>query len=189
MQDDLIINGLSIDNAHRSHIEKEFYLQYKYFIMEGCKKYKLSYEDSFSAYSDALLSAIHNIINGKFDNQFSIKTYLFQIFRNKCVDLIRKNTNKREKVNQSSVTTELLQYMPDGAKNAVEKLIDKEKISAIRKYLEMIGEKCKEILLMYEDGYNDKEISEKLAYSNAAVVKTTRLRCREKIKNLFTSHE
>lgn len=189
MQDVTIINGLSINSEHRAYFEKEFYLQYKYFIKEGCNKYGLCYEDSFSAYSDAVLSAIHNIINGKFDNTFSLKTYLFQIFRNKSVDLIRKITNNKEKVHHSAIATELLNHLPDGAKNAVEKLIDQEQITVLKQYLEVIGEKCKEILLLHEDGYTDKKISEKLFYNNAAVVKTKRLRCREKIKSLFTSHE
>lgn len=56
-------------------------------------------------------------------------------------------------------------------------------------YLDSIGEKCKEILLLFEDGYSDKDIAEKLAYHTAAVAKTTRLRCRDKLKNLLTNHE
>ncbi|MDB5248409.1 MAG: sigma-70 family polymerase sigma factor [Segetibacter sp.] len=189
MNDDLMINGLSINNQHRTYFENEFYLQYKYFIKEGCSKYKLSGEDSFSAYSDAVLSAIHNIGTGKFDKSASIKTYLFQIFRNKCVDLVRKITNNKEKVNQSTLAAELLSHLPDAAKNAVERLIDNEKMLAIKQGLETIGQRCKEILLLYEDGYNDKQIAERFDYNNAAVVKTTRLRCREKLKSLYNNHE
>jgi len=36
---------------------------------------------------------------------------------------------------------------------------------------------------MFEDGVSDKEIAEALAYNNAAVVKTTRLRCLEKLRD------
>lgn len=80
MNDATIINGLTGDYKQRANFEKELYHQYQYFIREGCRKYQLTQEDGFSAYSDAVLSAIHNIINGKFDNTFSLKTYLFQIF-------------------------------------------------------------------------------------------------------------
>src|SRR5215471_6857452 len=122
MQDSDIINGLTGDHKQRAYIEQQFYLQYKYFIDEGCRKYQLIYEDSFSAYSDAILAAIHNIVDNRFDNTYSLKTYLFQIFHNKCVDLIRKITNNKQQVYKSAVTPELLGHLPETAKNVIEKL-------------------------------------------------------------------
>lgn len=187
MHDAAIINGL-LNPQQRGRFEKEFYLQYQYFIQEGCRKYHLTYEDSFSAYSDAVLSAINNIINNRFDHKYSLKTYLFQIFHNKCVDLIRKISNNKQKVNQSAVTPELLSHLPDTVKTAIEKLIHHEKISMVTKYLDAIDEKCRDILLLSVEGYTDKEIAEKLNYNNAAVAKTSRLRCREKITKLLTSN-
>lgn len=189
MQDDVIINGLKSTPGNRSHYEKEFYVTYSYFINEGCKKYHLTYEDSFSAYSDSLLSAIQNITNGNFDHQYSIKTYLFQIFRNKCVDLIRKNTTNKQGVNRAAAAPEIINFMPDKARSAIERLIDEEQIQYIRGQLEKSGDKCREILMLFEDGFSDKDIATKLDYNNAAVVKTTRLRCREKLRNLLGSYE
>lgn len=116
MQDSEIISGLLNNYKNRAYFEKELYMQYQYFIQEGCRKYRLSYEDSFSAYSDAVLSAILNIINGRFDQRFLLKTYLFHIFHNKSVDLIRKLTNNKQKVNNSTVTPELLSHLPETAK-------------------------------------------------------------------------
>ena len=52
----------------------------------------------------------------------------------------------------------------------------------VKHQLETIGKKCKEVLIMFEDGLTDKEIAKLLEYSNAAVVKTTRLRCLEKLR-------
>ena len=49
MQDREIIDGLVINSSQKQHFEKALYLQYRYFIEEGTGKYKLSYEDSFSA--------------------------------------------------------------------------------------------------------------------------------------------
>jgi RNA polymerase sigma factor (sigma-70 family) len=188
MDDSAIINGL-INVQHRARFEKEFYWQYEYFVQEGCRKYHLTGEDSFSAYSDAVLAAINNIINNRFDNKFSLKTYLFQIFHNKCVDLVRKFSNNKQKADQSAVTPELLNYLPDTVKTAIEKLIDKEKITRISRCLDAIDDKCKEILLLSVEGYTDKEIAEKLAYNNAAVAKTSRLRCREKLNKLFINKD
>lgn len=193
MHDREIIDGLMINSNQRSHFEKALYLQYRYFIEEGIRKYKLGYDDSFSAYSDAVLSAIKNIINKSFNNHSSLKTYLFQVFSNKCIDLIRKRTTNIQKVHHSVAEPELLSHLPDVSKNAIEKLIEQQKLLEIRQHLEVIGEKCKEILLLFEDGYTDKEIAEKLSYNTASVAKTTRLRCldkiKEKMKNVFINHE
>ena len=75
-----------------------------------------------------------------------------------------------------------MSQLPDGAKNIIEKLVTSELKATIKGQLNAIGEKCKELLLMFEDGLTDKEIAELLSYSNAAVVKTTRLRCLEKLR-------
>ncbi len=188
MHDASIIDGL-INNPHqRARFEKELYLQYEYFIREGCRKFHLTHEDSFSAYSDTVLAAINNIINNRFDQKFSLKTYLFQIFHNKCVDLVRKISNNREQVHQSSVVPELMGHLPDTVKSVIEKLVSQEEISMVTKYLDSVNDKCKELLLLSVEGYSDKEIAEKLSYNNAAVAKTSRLRCREKIYKLFANY-
>lgn len=189
--DTQILQGLKAGNTERLQQEKNFYLLYNYFINEGIRKYNLSYDDSFSAYSDALLSAIHNIVSDKFDGRASLKTYLFQIFSNKCIDLVRKITTNKESIHQTLAVSDMLGQLPDGAKTIVEKLIDSQKLAVIKSQLEMIGEKCKEILLLFEDGLTDKEIAGTLNYNNAAVAKTTRLRCLEKLRTnvLNTSKE
>jgi RNA polymerase sigma-70 factor (ECF subfamily) len=176
------LQGLRSGSKQRVEQENILYRQYFYFINEGCKKYNISYDTSFSAYSDAVLSALHNIITGHFDGRSSLKTYLFQIFSNKCVDLIRKTTTNKEQVHQTMQANELLEGMPDSARNIIEKLMDQQKRKAIKENLETMGDKCKEILLLFEEGLTDKEIAEELKYNSAAVAKTTRLRCLEKLR-------
>ncbi len=177
-----IIHKLTAGYAERSKQEKLLYEEYYYFVNEGCRKYNLTQEDSFSAYSDAFLSALLNIINGRFDGRSSIKTYLFQIFSNKCIDLIRKNTTNKQQVFKTAELPELMNQLPDAAKTAVEKLMKEEQHKTVKEMMEQIGTRCKELLLLFEDGYTDKEIAEHLNYNNAAVVKTTRLRCLDKLR-------
>lgn len=186
-----IISNLTAGYAERTKQEKKLYEEYFYFVNEGCRKYNLTHEDSFSAYSDAFLSALLNIVNGRFDGRSSIKTYLFQIFSNKCIDLIRKSTTNKQQVFKTMELPELMNQLPDAARNAVEKMMSQEQRLAVKESMEKIGDRCKELLLLFEDGYTDKEIAEHLQYNNAAVVKTTRLRCldklREKIKSVSFS--
>ena len=177
-----ILYGLKAGYKERSRYEKILYDQYAYFIDEGCRKYHLTHDDSFSAYSDTIFSSVHNILNGHFDGRSSIKTYLYQIFFNKCIDLVRKNTTNKQQVHKTMPVPEILSQLPDSAKSVIERLLNNELKAKVKAQLDNIGQKCKEVLLMYEDGLTDKEIAETLSYNNAAVVKTTRLRCIEKLK-------
>lgn len=181
-EDQDILEGLQTGTRHRYACEKQLYDRYHYFINEGSVKYHLSQEDSFSVYTDTVLSFIHNVAAGKFDGRSSIKTYLFQIFSNKCIDLVRKNTTNKQQVHRPVTTPDLLLQLPDEARAAVEMLIEAQRLQAIKEQLKNIGEKCREILMLFEDGFTDKEIAEELSYNSPAVAKTTRIRCIEKLK-------
>jgi RNA polymerase sigma-70 factor (ECF subfamily) len=184
-----ILTGLQSGYKQRLMHEKKLYSSFSYFIGEGCKKYNLNYDDGFSAYSDAVLSVIHNVSANRFDGRSSLKTYLFQIFSNKCIDLVRKITTNKQQVHQTMPMPELLNQMPDHAKTIIEQLINQQKQEAIQTNLDAIGQKCRAVLLLFEDGLTDREIAEELEYNSPAVVKTTRLRCleklREKVQGLF----
>lgn len=171
--------------GERASWELQFYRRYEYFIRQGSRKFHLSTDDSFSAYSDALLSAIHNIAAGRFDGSSSLKTYLFKIFSNKCIDQIRKNAMNKATVHHSVTSPELLTHLSDKARSAVEGLIHRNKIETLREYLGKLGEKCRELLLLFEDGFSDKDIAQKMDYNSPAVVKTTRLRCIERLRELM----
>ena len=180
--DATIIEELKGSQSQRNRQEKILYNEYAYFINEGCRKYNLTQEDSFSAYSDAFLSAVVNIVSNRFDGRSSIKTYFYQIFSNKCIDLIRKNTTNKHQVFKTMEMPELMNQLPDAARNAVGRMIENQQLQAMRESMEKIGSRCKELLLLFEEGYSDKEIAGRLQYNNAAVVKTTRLRCLDKLR-------
>jgi RNA polymerase sigma factor (sigma-70 family) len=180
-----IIAGLQTGPNERASWELQFYRRYEYFIGQGCRKYRLHTDDGFSAYSDALLSAIHNIANGRFDGSSTLKTYLFKIFSNKCIDQVRKNTMNKAAVHHSVASPELLAHLPDKARSAVELLIHRNKIETLREFVQKLGEKCRELLLLFEDGFSDKDIAEKMEYNSPAVVKTTRLRCIDRLRELM----
>jgi len=186
-QDQEILTGLQSGYKQRLVQEKILYNCYQYFIGEGCKKYNLNNDDSFSAYSDAVLSVIHNVVSQRFDGRSSLKTYLFQIFSNKCIDLVRKNTTNKQQVHKTMPVADAMSQLPDNAKNVIDRLVTDELKASVKKQLEAIGQKCKELLLMFEDGLTDKEIAVVLSYSNAAVVKTTRLRCLDKLREKLSS--
>ena len=85
-------------------------------------------------------------------------------------------------VHNTSGINDYLTALPDKTKSIIQQIIEKSQRTSLLQKLEEIGEKCKRLLLLFEDGYTDKEIAEIMQYNSADVVKTSRLRCLEKLK-------
>jgi RNA polymerase sigma-70 factor (ECF subfamily) len=73
----------------------------------------------------------------------------------------------------------------DPAKTAVQQLIERMDMDALKNRLQELGESCRKLLMLFADGYSDKEISVLMEYRSADVVKTSRLRCIDKLRLLY----
>lgn len=189
VDDDEMIRVIKENKTARRKTENQLFNQYSYLIKEGMNKYSLEQEDAFTAYSDTILQSIENIAGSIFEKRSSIKTYLYKIFNNKCVDLIRKKTTNKRSVYQTAPVSEMMNMISDKAKNVIQQLIEKNDFDLLRKRINELGENCRKLLLFFADGYNDKEIAEFLEYKTADVVKTSRLRCMEKLRGLYTKNK
>lgn len=189
VDDDEMIRVIKENNTTRRQTENQLFNQYSYFIKEGMNKYSLEQEDAFTAYSDTILQSLENIAGSIFEKRSSLKTYLYKIFNNKCVDLIRKKTTNKRSIYQTAPISEMMNMISDQAKNVIQQLIEKNDFELLRRKLNELGENCRKLLLFFADGYNDKEIAEFLEYKTADVVKTSRLRCMEKLRGLYTKNK
>lgn len=187
LSDPEIINGLKENSGNRISFENLLYQQYAYFINEGKKKYSITEEDAFTAYSDSVISLLESINRGTFEGRSSLKSYLFSIFQHKCVDLIRKNTTNKSHVHHTDMLTEQLNMLADSAKSVIQQLIDKTDINIMRKKLLEIGENCRKMLLLHADGFTDREIALEMQYRSGDVAKTSRLRCLDKLRLLYNN--
>jgi RNA polymerase sigma-70 factor (ECF subfamily) len=139
-----------------------------------------------SAYSDTIIVVIRNIVTGSYKEVASLKTYTTRIFTNKCIDEVRKikekeATNTREDINL------FLEQLPDTARSHVDKWIDKndERHMLLEKKIKNLNKRHQQVMKLYEDDYSDEEIAKVLEYESAESVKTTRLRCIEKLKEMI----
>jgi RNA polymerase sigma factor (sigma-70 family) len=183
--DQEIIEQLRQEGVDKRRSEEQLFNRFSYFIREGMTKHALTEDESFNAYSDTLLATFENIRNTHFEARASLKTYLFQIFHNKCVDLIRKKTTHKNSVHQAETISDKLLLLSDSARSVVQKLIDQANWSRLREKLGELEEKCRQLLLYWGDNYSDREIASLLQYKTADVVKTSRLRCLEKLRKLY----
>ena len=176
-----IIDGLAAGGIRRRLSENKLFETYAYFVSEGVRKYRLDREESAGAYADAVLAAVGNIASGGFEQRASLKTYLFQIFSNKCVDLTRKKSTNKSKVHQGTVWIDELP-LPDDSRNILRRLMDASKLEAVKAQIARLGDKCQTMLLRWGEGYSDSELASELGYNSEAVAKTSRLRCLQKLR-------
>jgi len=183
--DRFLIEKLLQEGGERRKGEEEFFNSYAYFIAEAIRKYSLSEDEAFDAYSDSVLSALEKIRNHSFEGRSSLKTWLFQIFHNKCVDLLRKKTTNKYSVHQTLSISDMLFQLSDETKSVIEELAGKTDWDLLKRKMNELGENCKQMLLHWADGISDKQIAVQMAYKSADVVKTSRLRCLEKLRQLY----
>ena len=163
---------------------EQLFKKYSYFINVGVNKYSLS-EDSLSdAYSDAILAAIESIINHSFHEKSSLKTFLFQIFQNKCIDSLRRKTTRRSSVHKTAAIDNTRMDIADPSQSILDKLIERAEIDTLNQQLKKLCDKRQRLLLLSAEGYTDKEIAVEMNFKTRYVVKTSRLRCIHSLRKL-----
>lgn len=167
--------------------EETLFAAYAYFVREGMRKYGLSEDQAFNAYSDSILATIDNISNRSFQGNSSLKTYIYRIFRNKCVDLLRKNATSKNSMSRALSIDDQLSLVSDMSRSILQVLIDKADWHLLKERLNQLSEDCRQMLLLWADNFSDKEIASAMEYKTADVVKTSRLRCLQKLRRLYAT--
>lgn len=186
--DEELIAGIRAGGSQRRPAENRLYAKYAYLIADGMRKHRLDEDDCASAYSDTVLTVIEHIAGGQFKEQSGLKTYLYQIFTYKCVDAIRKKTTNRSKVHDALSLDDQFLQLPDSVRSVVQQLIARSDMERLHQHLRDLGDKCRTMILAWGEGYSDEEIAPMLDYHSAAVAKTSRLRCLEKLRERYNKN-
>ena len=88
-------------------------------------------------------------------------------------------------IHQTVTISEMMTQLSDSSKSIVQKLIDQADYVQLKQKLDLLGEKCKQLLTLFAEGYTDKEIAAETEYKTGEVVKTSRIRCLEKLRLSF----
>lgn len=182
-----LIESIKSDSAGKRQAENQLYRRFVYLIREGAWKHRLSEDDTSMAYSDSILTVIENIESGRFESRATLKTYVYQIFTNKCVDLIRKQSTHKATVHHGASLTDFPVEIADETRNAVEHLMEQYEHTLLYQRIRQLGEKCREMIRLWSEGTSDQLIATELGYNSGDVVKTSRLRCLEKLRGMYKS--
>ncbi len=143
-----IINNLLQQGTDRKKGEDLLFTRYAYFIQQAMTKYSFDEEEAFNIYSDTILSAIPKITNGSFEGRSTLKTWLYQIFHNKCVDFIRKKTTNKSSVHRNtSVPEHAAACCGFSQRQSCRRLWNVLIGKWLRKKLSELGENCRKLLV------------------------------------------
>jgi len=158
----------------------QLYEQHFSLISEGRRRYRLlSDEDLLSAYNSSIISLRRQILQNTFRGDSSLKTYLYRIFQNKCIDILRKNSTNKE--NPVAEVPEEASAQP----GIIQRLIARERFEWLNGLLDQLGDPCRQILLDAEYwGYSPAEIAERIGFSNARSVSSKKYTCLQQLRKL-----
>ncbi|MEO7488157.1 MAG: hypothetical protein ABIU77_13690, partial [Ferruginibacter sp.] len=71
------------------------------------------------------------------------------------------------------------------AKTVVQQLVEQTDMDMLKNKMNELGDNCRQLLTLFADSYTDKEIATAMDFKSADVVKTSRLRCLEKLRQLY----
>lgn len=161
----------------------EVYKRYRNEFLSFARQYNSAAprETLLNAWHDAVIDFYEIALAGRYDPQkSSLKTFLFSIGKYKLL-----NQLKKEGKNQflSIEENDFLQN-PDFSFLKREQLAEKEQL--IKKGLDMLGEKCRELLiLIYYRQYSSEAVQIAMNYGNANVVYSHKSRCLKQLKAIL----
>ena len=181
---DINSSNLSIIKANNQRKITELYNEHKApFINYSVNNFKLARDTAEDIYQDAFLALHQNIQNGKLVNlTVPLRTYLFQIGKNKIYDYFKKvkvEVDMDDISNLVSAENELGDFdsiYADEEETEQRNLIVYNTVSQMES-------PCKEVLSYYYwDDKSMKEIADLMNYNSSDVAKTQKSKCMKKVR-------
>lgn len=152
-------------------------------IYDMKSKIHLDLESSKDAFADALSMVVWNIKTNTFKGDSKISSYLYRIYYNKSVDLLRHlSTNK----NRATQNIEDLDLASELSLN--DNLDLKLDIEIVKDAIQSLGNVCKSIIMDWGYwGYSMAEIAIRNNIENGTKAKKMKYNCLKKLKEILVA--
>ncbi len=151
----------------------------KYEVKRTTRAAGLSSEDAEELLNDAVVITISNIKKGKFPfSDYSPVAYAKGVLRKLIANRIRSKKPRQEELETVNLVSD---FSPE------KYMQDKERQSIVRKLLERLGEKCRQLItLKYFKHLRDAEVVEQsiTPYSSVGSLKSKRSQCLKELEGL-----
>ena len=137
-------------------------------------------DDAFDAFQDAMVAFCKYVKLNRFNEDYTVSGFIYTVAKNVWINKIRKN---RKLV--LAEESEMPEEGPD-TQDALNYLISKEREKEVRQLLNMLGEKCRQLLQMaiYQE-LSGKEICKKMGFASENGVKTQKYKCKQKLLQII----
>ena len=141
-----------------------------------------SHEDAEDIFQEVVVAFIYLVRQNRFRGESSIKTFLYALNKNLWLNELKRRGRavKREEKYEMQADRNLAK-----ADLMIEQ---KEAYLQLMEIIEELGEKCKQILLMfYYENQSMKEIMHSTNYENEQVVRNKKYKCLKKLEEKLTT--
>lgn len=171
---------------NHSEVLKQLYINNYHKIEALVLKNNGSKEHAKDVYQDAFIAVWKNVKNDQFipENETALQGYLYQIARNKWMDIIRSPRFKKTKIIQYELNVlDKIIDQNDDEKEEEHKFF-RQKLKQTMAAFKTLGAPCKELLTaFYYDKASLRDIANKLKIEENSV-RTKKYRCMEKLRQL-----
>jgi RNA polymerase sigma factor (sigma-70 family) len=174
MNEHEIIQNILQGGTHMEKCLETFYKENARFVPVMKKKYGLTLEESVDAYADAIIDFKQQVRNQQFRQMSKCSTYLYSIFNNKCIDILRKKTTY-------TIINDLPENLKDQSPDIVQTLTMKVEKTYLDNLMDMLGSRCRDILMDWNDGYSMDEIAARNGLLNENVARSKRYTCMQQL--------
>lgn len=175
--DQQIIAGIKAGGAQQERFVNYIFDTYQGLVIQATRKHKLTEEGARDAYTDAVIALRRQVLNGNFRGESAVSTYLYRIYQNKCIDAIRKMSRQR-------VPTEYeFPDIADPAKDALSHMSVQEEFAAVQRYMDGLGEICKQVLmdcLFWK--YDMEEVAKRSGLPSSKIASDRKYKCLQKLR-------
>ena len=180
--DQILIAYMQAGGTQRERSVRILFDRHTNWVPVMCRQYRLNEDDVLSAYLDAIM-ALHNQVRmNRFRGASSIKTYLYTIFKNKCLDLLRKESSSKVKV----LLNESLLEVYDEYSDLVRAISNREELERVKRCFGQQGKFCKHFLLdIFFNDFNTEELKKKYQMKDAKQIRNRKHKCMEKFRKLM----
>jgi len=163
---------------------KQFYMRNYFKIESLVLKNSGSVEHAKDLYQDSFIVVWKNLKNDKFipKNETALQGYLYQIAKNKWMDVLRSKTFKKTNALTNDTLAILKEEPSDEHKDANE-----EKLNVTMNAFKYLGRPCKQLLTnFYYEKKSLRDIASELQIAEASV-RNKKYRCMEKLRSIVLS--
>lgn len=178
------IKAVQRGGVARDRAVSKLYEQFTGYAWLALKQHRVSQEQAFDAYRDAVQAITHQVEAGIYREEAQLASLLFKILKLRLIDSIRgESTDKAQARRQTE--SEYPEHLQSPIDTPEQRSINQDLFRRLEHILPRAGTHCREVLMsMIYFGYSAEETAQRVGLKNAGVVRVTKKKCLDKATQL-----